>query len=369
MKSTKFILATLFIFNALCINAQLKVVPLGKVYSYNQTVILSNSNNVSDGVDVVYNNPSTPSYFDTFWIWNGQSQPNNPGLLTAQSVDGAYFSVRANGRVGIYNNNPSCALEVGTVGTNYEIKVNGSIVLTSDERVKENIKNIDKSLDKLKLLKSVSYNIKGINEAKKESNASNKSGDVEKPTFTPKNNKDSQGRNYYGFLAQDVQKLFPDLVYKDSAGMLGVDYIGIIPLLVNALSEQESILTAQTEKISDLEKRLLKLENGTNPSPQKVGATSTPIETNTLTYPVLEQNVPNPFNAITTIGFYLPNTVNTAGIYVYDMNGTQLKSYTITEKGKGNISIKGLEFSAGMYLYALIVDGKVIDTKRMILTK
>jgi hypothetical protein len=51
------------------------------------------------------------------------------------------------------------------------------------------------------------------------------------------------------------------------------------------------------------------------------------------------------------------------------MNGVQLKSYSIPEKGKGNITIQGAEFSAGMYLYALIADGKVIDTKRMILTK
>jgi hypothetical protein len=51
------------------------------------------------------------------------------------------------------------------------------------------------------------------------------------------------------------------------------------------------------------------------------------------------------------------------------MNGVQLKSYPVVERGKGNLTIQGSEFSAGMYLYALIADGKVIDTKRMILTK
>ncbi len=92
-------------------------------------------------------------------------------------------------------------------------------------------------------------------------------------------------------------------------------------------------------------------------------------EPDALTYPVLNQNVPNPFNSATTIGFYLPNTVTNANIYVYDMNGIQLKSYPITEKGKGNVIIQGSELNAGMYLYTLITDGKVIDTKRMILTK
>ncbi len=51
------------------------------------------------------------------------------------------------------------------------------------------------------------------------------------------------------------------------------------------------------------------------------------------------------------------------------MNGTQLKRYPITERGKGNVIIQGSEFVAGMYLYALIADGKVIDTKRMIFNK
>jgi len=243
--------------------------------------------------------------------------------------------------------------------------------LTSDEKVKENIKNIDKSLEKLKLLKSVSYNFKGVagKDIKTENSSANNAGIENKPAFTPQNNKESYGRNYYGFLAQDIQKLFPDLVYKDSAGMLGVDYIGMIPLLVNALNEQEATISTQNEKIADLETRLSKLESSNNSSIKKIGANSATEETNTLTNSVLEQNSPNPYNTSTTIGFYLPDSITTAVIYVYDMNGVQLKRYLIAERGKGNITIQGSEFKAGMYLYALIADGNVIDTKRMILTK
>lgn len=166
-------------------------------------------------------------------------------------------------------------------------------------------------MDKLKLLKSVSYNFKGLTENdNNDTITSNKSVLFEKPVFKPKNNKDSYGRNYYGFLAQDIQKLFPDLVYKDSAGMLGVDYIGIIPLLVNALNEQET-------KITDLESRLSRLENSSS-SPQKAKSNNTTDETDALTYSVLDQNVPNPFNTSTVIGFYLPSTIATASIYIYD---------------------------------------------------
>ena len=264
MKTTKNIFAILLILFSVCANAQLKVLSTGRTNIYNQTAIYSNSNTVNDLLDLVNQNPSISKGFDLIWGVYHQPQPNNPGLLTLQSVDGAYFTVRANGRVGIYNNNPSCALEIGTLGTNYEMKINGAIVLTSDERVKENIKDIDKSLDKLKLLKCVSYNFKGVTENARNNESSFANlGDENKLTFNPQNNKDSYGRNYYGFLAQDIQSLFPDLVYKDSTGMLGVDYIGMIPLLVNALNEQQIT-------IANLETRLSRLEIGDNSVPKKL---------------------------------------------------------------------------------------------------
>lgn len=369
MKTTKFTLAFLFILSSVYVNAQLKVLTIGRVTCNNQTAIYSDTSNIADGLDIVYSNPDIPTGYDMIWGKFTTLQPNNPGLLTLQSMNGANFTVRANGNVGIFNNNPGHALEVGTTGTNYEIRVNGSVVLTSDERVKKNINSIEKSIEKLKKLKSVSYNFTGIEQDNTTDITTNIIGGVEKSIFKPQNNTKSYGRTYYGFLAQDVQKLFPDLVYKDSAGILGIDYIGMIPLLVNALNEQEITIASQNEKIIELEMRVSKLENSSNSSPQKAGKNITSEESNILTYPVLEQNTPNPFSATTTIGFYLPATISAATIYVYDMNGVQLKSYSIPQRGKSNITIQGSELIAGMYLYALIADGKVVDTKRMILTK
>ena len=361
---TRLILAQLcmitFIFQA---NAQLKVLSTGRVEAHNQTVIYSSSSNPGDGADVVGHNASLANGADLLWGYYYDSQPNNPGILTAQSVDGAYFSVRANGCVGIFNNNPGCALEVGTAGQNQQIKVNGSIVLTSDERLKDDVKDLTNSLGQLKQLRTVTYIFKMPVVAQKvKVGVGTDTTGIKKPLFIPK--PDSSGRKHYGFLAQDVQKTLPDLVYKDTTGMLSVDYIGMIPLLVDALRNQQEQIDAQAKQIADL------INNPTS-GPKKVGASQTPgiNEIDALTYPVLDQNVPNPFNQSTTIGFYLPTTVTNANIYVYDMNGIQLKNYPISERGKKNITINGSEFNAGMYLYALIADGKVIDTKRMILTK
>jgi hypothetical protein len=57
-----------------------------------------------------------------------------------------------------------------------------------------------------------------------------------------------------------------------------------------------------------------------------------------------------------------------SAIYIYDMQGTQLKKVQINGKTDQSITIQGAELKAGMYMYSLIIDGKIIDTKKMVLT-
>ena len=63
----------------------------------------------------------------------------------------------------------------------------------------------------------------------------------------------------------------------------------------------------------------------------------------------------------------IPDGSRQADIIVYNLEGKQLKNIPV--KGRGNTAIKiaGNELSAGMYLYTLIVDGQIIDTKRLLL--
>lgn len=84
---------------------------------------------------------------------------------------------------------------------------------------------------------------------------------------------------------------------------------------------------------------------------------------------VLFQNNPNPFSVSTTINYYLDERATNAAIYIFDMQGTLLKTVNLSNTGKGSIIINGGELNAGMYMYSLVANGKEIDTKRMILTK
>ena len=84
---------------------------------------------------------------------------------------------------------------------------------------------------------------------------------------------------------------------------------------------------------------------------------------------ILYQNNPNPFTADTKIEYQLPLSTQSATLYVYDMNGLQKAEYPILSFGEGSVVVSAGVLDAGMYLYSLIVDGQVVDTKRMILTK
>jgi hypothetical protein len=83
----------------------------------------------------------------------------------------------------------------------------------------------------------------------------------------------------------------------------------------------------------------------------------------------LGQNSPNPFSENTAIEVNIPESVRTAALFIYDMSGKQVDKISIADRGKLSISVSATGLHEGMFLYSLIADGKVIDTRKMILTK
>jgi hypothetical protein len=118
----------------------------------------------------------------------------------------------------------------GGVGINrdpqYSLDVNGNIraqttLYTSDIRFKTNIQNMENPINKLRQIQGVSYNFS--------SNDTTHQKYVEHSNF----NKN------FGFIAQDFQKIYPELVYEDSEGYLSIDYVSVIPILLEAIKEQQ----------------------------------------------------------------------------------------------------------------------------------
>ena len=69
--------------------------------------------------------------------------------------------------------------------------------------------------------------------------------------------------------------------------------------------------------------------------------------------------------SLSTIKYYLPETASVARLYIYDKQGNQVDSYMLTERGNGEIILPAHKFNPGNYVYTLLVDGEVIDSKQM----
>lgn len=191
----------------------------------------------------------------------------------------------------------------------------------------------------------------------------------------PQSNSTNEQKYDYGVLAQEVERVLPDLVY-ESKGSKGVDYIGLIPVLIEAMKEQIKLVEDSNKKIDSLSSVISQCcsNNQTFQSTQsQTQNTSNSINVNSSTINIatskgkLYQNTPNPFNNETKIEYELTETSQSASIAVFDLQGNFKKSYSLDSNKKGNIIIQAGEFNQGMYIYTLIIDHQEIDSKKMIL--
>lgn len=118
---------------------------------------------------------------------------------------------------------------IGIVQPAVELDVEGSIQYTgtimdvSDIRLKENILSISDPLSKVQSLRGFSYNLIG------------------KPDRS------------VGVSAQDVKTVLPEAVAMFDGEHYGVDYTQLVPLLIEAIKEQQQIIEAQEHRIQSLE--------------------------------------------------------------------------------------------------------------------
>ncbi len=205
--------------------------------------------------------------------------------------------------------------------------------------------------DKLAQLSTIQFN---INPPVATTSTLSRGDTIDTPIYTDTELQAMQ-KSHYGLVAAQLQQIYPDLVYENQHGELCINYIEMIPLLVQSINE--------------LNARIANQGSGAVVMSRAIGGATDIEEATALTIPVLKQNNPNPFTENTVIEYSLPETVETANIYIYDMNGKQIQQIVLNERGNSSVTISGGELNAGMYLYSLIADGQVIDTKRMILTK
>jgi len=211
--------------------------------------------------------------------------------------------------------------------------------------------------------------------------------------FQYKDGSDEEDDFRLGFIANDVEQVFPEAVKEIHDGIKAMSYTDLIPVLVEAIKEQQTQIDSLKMMVSNqgndiiLLNRLIdeccqstpaysppKSPTGNNEQGEtQHGSTSNSASANENNIPIaaakLFQNIPNPFSADTEIRFEIPENTTSAKLLIHDMQGAEIKSYSISERGFCSIIIRGSELQAGMYMYTLLVNNTIIDTKKMILTK
>jgi|GEM_PF-1450896 len=233
------------------------------------------------------------------------------------------------------------------------ISRNGIFFGQSDEKRKENIEPIKSALEKIKNLVGVTYDFIKSDEERM-TNDSIINGLIPYAGKIEDFRKNIENKDC-GFIAQEIETVIPEVVETSEDGSKFVNYDGVIPFLVEALKEQQAIIESLQVQIQELKGETLK---STLNDPKISEAHKS----------ILNQNTPNPFSQSTVIEYTIAGNAKNAMICIYNMNGNQLKCNPVNPTGHGSIVINGSELSAGMYIYSLIVDGQLIDTKRMVLT-
>ncbi|MCE9537827.1 MAG: tail fiber domain-containing protein, partial [Bacteroidetes bacterium] len=302
-------------------------------------------------------------------------------------------------------------MAVGATPTaGYALTINGSAIALgggsvwqpSDQQFKINVDSLQGALSIIKQLKTKTYyfdttNIYGLNFGHEKQ---------------------------HGLFAQQLEQVLPELVKTttkvadyDTLGNIvhpavtfkAVNYTGLIPILIKGIQElqekndglqteltkQDSVNTSQQNQINLIQNQLVTnstvfqeqlnqlmstindccnrpQESSTNNSQTKSintpesGTTQIEVELNNSQIIVLEQNSPNPYAERTSINYYLPDNTGKAEILFYNTQGRLIKSVELINKGKGTLNVFAGDLSSGIYTYTLVVDGKAIETKKMV---
>ena len=117
-----------------------------------------------------------------------------------------------------------------TIMFNGDAILAGSLSVNSDAKLKSNIISLGSTLAKVLMLDGKSYSMKN----------------------------DPENSVQIGLVAQNIEQSFPELV-SESNGIKSVNYQGLIPVLINAVKEQDEIIKKQDERLAKLEQVIAKM--------------------------------------------------------------------------------------------------------------
>ena len=278
---------------------------------------------------------------------------NGNGALTHQGTAPLQIITQNAAPIEFKTNNSSLARmtiqSTGQIDIRGNATVMGGTNVTSDSRLKKNVNQFDLGLETVLEMNPVSYDYTGAH------------GSV-------------TNRAFVGLIAQELQKIAPDFVSnntfveRDEDGnvvsedvFLQIHDSELKYILVNAIKDQQSLIDAQTNRIEVLEE-LITSGTGSNSINSNVTLTSYDLAE-------LGQNTPNPFNGQTYIKYIVPTDAQNSSINIFGSNGQLLREVSIDHVGEGELAVDAQDLNSGTYSYQLVVDGRALETKKMVLSK
>jgi hypothetical protein len=169
---------------------------------------------------------------DAAYTWDADSDTGmyriGANILGFTTNSTERIRIDAAGNVGI-GTSPSALLHVnGTAGN-----PTGAWSVVSDARLKKDVSPLKNALETVMKLQGVSFKWK---------------------------EKSKGDKLHYGFISQDVEKVIPGWVWTDKGGYKWLEKEGAEAMLVEAIKEQQGIISAQQLQINALKARLDKLE-------------------------------------------------------------------------------------------------------------
>lgn len=144
-----------------------------------------------------------------------------------------------------------------------------------------------------------------------------------------------------------------------SGRALVVDNDGNVMVATSTITRQANNETDYQIQIDELKNEIKELKELLKQNKMSVDMSSEAQEAK------LYQNAPNPGKGETIIKYYLPRDTKNASIEIYNASGQMMKTISLKEKGNGSINLSGMR--GGSYVYSLIADGKITDSKKMLI--
>jgi hypothetical protein len=221
----------------------------------------------------------------------------------------------------------------------YRLTIYGAAQFLSDKNYKKNFAPLNNALAKVKQMKGWYYD-----------------WDTQKHP-----NLGLSETRQLGFMAQEVSNILPEAVSKSPEGTVLMNYNAIIPVLTEAIKEQETIIESQKTTIESLEERVNRLETALDKLlGQPQNNLKTPFK--------LEQNEPNPFSDKTVLAYEMPKNISNAQIIITDLAGRLFKTIQLKDCC-GTVEISAQDFTNGTFIYSLVANGKVLKTNKMVVAK